>query len=117
MQMTLDISNELAVRLHAEQARLPQILELGLREMDAEGATGFKGVADVLEFLAELPTPEQILALRPSPNLQQDIENLLERSRASGLDEEEERQWRQYQYIEHLVRKAKIRATAQLAQT
>ncbi len=116
MQMTLDISNELAARLHAEQSRLPQIFALGLREMDAEGAAGFKGLADVLEFLAELPTPEQILALRPAPSLQQDIEALLDRNRATGLSEEEERQWRQYQYIEHLVRKAKIRAAAQLAQ-
>jgi len=114
MQMNLDISNELAARLHAEQARLPQIFALGLREIDAEGAAGFKGLADVLEFLAELPAPEQILALRPAPGLQQDIEALLERSRATGLNEEEERQWRQYQYIEQLVRKAKIRAAAQL---
>lgn len=114
MQMTLDISTELAARLHAEQARLPQILALGLREMDAEGAAGFKGLADVLEFLADLPPPERILALRPSPSLQQDIETLLERSRTTGLNEEEERQWRQYQYIEHLVRKAKIRAAAQM---
>jgi hypothetical protein len=67
-----------------------------------------------LEFLAELPSPAQILALRPAPSLQQDIEALLERSRAAGLSEEEERQWQQYQYIEHLVRKAKIRAAAQL---
>jgi len=114
MQMTLDISNELAARLHAEQARLPQIFELGLREMDAEGTSGFKGLADVLEFLADLPTPEQILSLRPSPNLQQEIETLLDRNRSTGLSEDEEQQWRQYQYIEHLVRKAKIRATAKL---
>ncbi|MFZ4703526.1 MAG: hypothetical protein ACOYMG_26080, partial [Candidatus Methylumidiphilus sp.] len=78
--------------------------------------TGFKGLADVLEFLAELPSPEQILSLRPSPSLQQDIETLLERSRAAGLGDEEERKWRQYQYIEHLVRKAKIRAAAQMSQ-
>jgi hypothetical protein len=43
MRMTLDISTELAARLRGEQARLPRIFALGLREMDAEGAAGFKG--------------------------------------------------------------------------
>jgi hypothetical protein len=74
-------------------------------------------LADVLEFLADLPTPEQILALRPSQNLQQDIVRLLERSREASLNAADERQWRQYQYIEHLVRKAKIRAAIQLSKT
>lgn len=115
MQLTLDISDELAARLSSEQARLPQILALGLREMDAEEASGFKGLADILEFLADLPTPEEILALRPSPSLQNDIKNLLELSRESGLNEQDERQWRQFQYIEYLVRKAKIRAAAQIS--
>ena len=115
MRLTLDICDELAVRLGSEHARLPQILALGLREVDAEGASGFKGLADVLEFLVSLPSPEQILKLRPSPNLQQEIDILFERSRETGLTEEEERQWHQYQYIEHLVRKAKIYAAAQLA--
>jgi hypothetical protein len=117
MRLTLDISDELAARLSSEQARLPQILALGLREVDAEDACGFRGLADVLEFLADLPTPEQILALRPSQNLQQDIVRLLERSREASLNAADERQWRQYQYIEHLVRKAKIRAAIQLSKT
>jgi len=117
MRLTLDISDELAARLGSEQGRLPEILAFGLREIDAGGAAGFKGLADVLEFLANLPPPEQILALRPSPKLQQEIDALLERNREAGLNDEEERQWKQYQYIEHLVRKAKIRAAAGLAYT
>ena len=114
MRLTLDISDELASRLGNKSARLPQIIALGLREIDAEGATGFKGLADVLEFLASLPLPEQILELRPCEELQNAIGDLLERSREGSLTDEEEQQWQHYQYIEHLVRKAKIRAATQL---
>lgn len=117
MRLTLDISDELAARLSSEQARLPQILALGLREINAEDTCGFKGLADVLEFLADLPTAEQILALRPSQSLQEEIVRLLELNREAGLSEADERQWRQYQYIEHLVRKAKIRAATQLSRS
>ena len=116
MRLTLDISDELASRIGNKSARLPQIIALGLREMDAEGATGFKGLADVLEFLASLPLPEQILALRPCEHLQNEIGDLLAKSREGSLTDEEEQQWQHYQYIEHLVRKAKIRAATQLAQ-
>lgn len=115
MPLTLNIPDDIARQLGPMQARLPRILALGLREMDAEEASGFKGLADVLEFLAGLPAPEQILALRPSSGLQAEIDHLLERGRETGLTDAEERQWRQYQYIEHLVRKAKINAARQLA--
>jgi hypothetical protein len=115
MQMTLDIPDDLASQLASAEVRLPRILALGLREVNAEGASGFSGLADVLEFLADLPSPEKILALRPSPALQEEIDRWLELSREACLTEEEERRWEQYQYVEHLVRKAKIRAARQLA--
>ena len=116
MQFTLQIPDDLAAQLRPRRQRLPHILSLGLRELDAQGAAGFSGLADVLELLASLPTPEQIMALRPSQPLQTQIDHLLERSREGGLTDEEEQQWRNYQYIEHLVRKSKIRAAQRLRQ-
>jgi hypothetical protein len=116
MQFTLQIPDDLAAELRPREARLPRILSLGLRELDAQGAAGFSGLADVLELLASLPTPDQIMALRPSLALQAEIDHLLERSREGGLSDEEEQQWRNYQYIEHLVRKSKIRAAQRLRQ-
>ena len=117
MQFTLQIPDDLAADLRPRQTRLPRILRLGLRELDAEGASGFSGLADVLEFLTSLPTPEQIMALRPSQVLQIRIDSLLERGRSGVLSDEEDLQWQNYQYIEHLVRKAKIRAAQQLRQS
>lgn len=70
--------------------KLPQILQLGLRELKAGAQTGFTGAAEVLEFLATLPSPEEIIALRPSEALQSHISNLLEKHQTQGLPAEEE---------------------------
>jgi hypothetical protein len=95
------------------QDRLPQILELGLRELHAS-PPAFEGLGDVLETLASLPSPQEILALRPSPALQERISTLVEKQRKRSLSTEEARDWQTYQYIEHLVRIAKAKAALQL---
>jgi hypothetical protein len=114
MQLTVDISDDLAVRISDLSNALPRVLMLGLRELHAEDLGGFNGFSDVLEFLASLPTPQEILALRPSPALQEEMEQLLEKSRDTGLNAEEEERWRRLEYLEHLVRKAKIHAARRL---
>ena len=114
MQITVEIPDELAQRLSPLQTQLPQILELGLREWTAEMRPGFSGLAEVLEFLAGLPIPEEILALQPSEELQQQIEALLEKNRTLGLSTEEEQLWHHYEYVEHLVRIAKAKALVKL---
>ncbi len=69
---------------------------------------------DILEFLAGLPIPEEILALRPSSTLQGQISELLERSRSTGLRQGEERLWQSYEYLEHVVRMARAKAHIKL---
>jgi hypothetical protein len=117
MQISLEVSDDLARRLSVLHNQLPQILELGLREWNADTQSGFSGLAEVLEFLANLPSPEEILALKPSPELQQQVEDLLERNRTVGLTTDEERMWQQYEYIEHLVRVAKTQALLKLSRS
>lgn len=116
MELTLHISDELASRLRPLQDRLPQILELGLRELHA-APPQFEGLGDVLETLARLPPPQEVLALRPSPALQERISILLDKLRNSGLSADEERDWRTFQYIEHLARIAKANAESRLKQS
>jgi hypothetical protein len=115
MQISVEVPDDLAVRLSSLQDRIPQILELGLREWNADAQSGFAGLAQVLEFLANLPSPEEILALKPSPLLNQQIEELLKKNRTIGLTAEEERLWQQYEYVEHLVRVAKAKALVKLS--
>ena len=115
MDLTLTIPNELAARLRGVEARLPEILELGLREWLLTPPE-YAGLNHVLETLACLPSPEEVLALRPAPILQDRIEALLDKNRAGGLSDEERREWERYEYIEHLVRLAKARAIQRQAE-
>ena len=87
---------------------------MGIRAWNARGESGFSGLTDVLETLASLPTPEEVLALRPSAALQEQIEDLLEKSQNGGLSADEQRGWEQYEYVEHLVRLAKAHAASKL---
>jgi hypothetical protein len=85
MEITWTLSEDLASRLRPVESPLPQILELGMREWNARGEPGFAGLADVLEALAALPSPEEVLALRPSAALQERIGHLVEKSRSGAL--------------------------------
>jgi hypothetical protein len=115
MKITLDLPDDLAARLNTVQDQIPQILEFGLRELEATSQTGFSGLSSVLEFLASLPTPEETLALRPSDMLQSQVASLLEKSRIVGLTPAEEKLWQSYEYTEHLVRIAKTKAYIKLS--
>jgi hypothetical protein len=114
MQITLDIPDDIAQQLQPLQGDLPHILALGMRQLNANPSTGFSGLTEILEFLAQLPSPQQILALRLSPSAQAEIEILLEKNRTQGLNNEEQRLWQQYEFIEHLVRLAKAQALLKL---
>ena len=112
----IKVPDELANRLSPFEDRLHQILELGLKRFNASDQSVFSGADDVLELLASLPHPQDILSLRPSGNLQARIQFLLEKNRNEGLKPEEEIEWERYQYLEHLVRTAKAKALLKLNQ-
>lgn len=69
---------------------------------------------EVLEFLASLPGPEETVKLRPSKVFLARIRYLLKKNRTTGLTPEENQEWEQYQYLEHLVRMAKAKALLKL---
>lgn len=115
--MTLTVPEDLAERLKRVSGQLPRVLELGLRELRAQDQAGFEGASDVFEFLAGLPSPEAVLALRPSPALEARVRYLVERNRTVGLSTDEEQEWEQYEYLEHLVRVAKANAARQVQST
>jgi hypothetical protein len=117
MPVTVTIADELASRLKPYEAQLSQILELGIREWRARSEAGYNGLSGVLEKLAALPSPEEVLALRPTPPLQERLDALLEKNRTTGLTPEDQREWDNYQYLEHLVRLAKITASRKLKET
>ena len=115
-EITLNLPDELVLRINGLEKQLPEIFELGIRELNVLNQTGFKGFAEVLEFLASLPNPEEIIQLRPHPSLQNQIDNLLEKNRNGTLTANEKKIWQQYQYLEHLVRIAKAKAHQKMQQ-
>lgn len=117
MPVTLTIGDELAAELGPYASELPEVIALGIRELKARGDNGYTGLGSVLEKLAGLPAPEEVLALRPSPPLQERIEALLERNRTVGLSPSEQREWNGFEYVEHLVRMAKTSAVRKLGAT
>ena len=114
MQITLDIPDALLTKLNTLEYSLPQVLELGLDELTARPQSGFTGFAEVLEFLANLPTPEEILALRPSETLQAQIDRLCEKNQTATLTPQEKQLWQQYEYLEYVVSMAKAKAYLKL---
>jgi hypothetical protein len=114
MPKTLTIADDLAQQLLPYEAELAEILELGIREWQAREETGYNGISTILEKLAALPNPNEVLALRPAPSLQERIDALLEKNRTSGLSPADKREWDRYQYLEHLVRLAKASAARKL---
>jgi|HubBroStandDraft_6_1064221.scaffolds.fasta_scaffold61448_3 hypothetical protein len=115
--ITLQVPDDMARRFRGRESELSRAVEMGLRELNADAQRGYEGAAGVLEFLANLPNPDEILNLRPSAWLSARIADLLEINRTEGLSPEEEDEWEQYQYLEHLVRMAKTKACSKLGIT
>jgi hypothetical protein len=113
-QITVELPDDLALRLGPLRSQLPQILERGLLAWNDEGLTAFSGLSEVLEFLAKLPSPEEVLALRPSEALSARVAELLGKNRVEGLTETEEQLWQQYERVEYLVQMAKAQALLKL---
>jgi uncharacterized protein YbaP (TraB family) len=114
MQITLDLSEDLARRVSGLEERLPEALALGLDELAARPREGFNGVVEVLEFLASLPSPQEVMLLRPSVSLQGQIDQLAEKHKSQVLSAQETLLWKQYEFLEHVVRMAKARAYLRL---
>ena len=64
----------------------------------------------IIALLASQPTPEEILALRPSPEFQTRVSDLLARTKDGELSLSEKTELERALTLEHLVRLAKAHA-------
>ncbi len=69
---------------------------------------------EILEFLTSRPTPEQIIAFRPSEVIEARIHALLEANRNGTLTTEEQTELDEFEQIEHFIRRLKIHAHTKL---
>jgi hypothetical protein len=67
---------------------------------------------EVADFLASCPSPEALLAYRPSPDAQQRLATLLARTKSGRLTEEEQWELDQFEHVEMLLQMIKARLRA-----
>lgn len=70
---------------------------------------------EIMDFLLSAPTPEQVIALRPSDEAQQRVRYLLDGNRNETLNDAERAELESYLQVETFVRRLKIRAQEKLA--
>lgn len=115
IEITIQVPDALGQQLQRFQDRLPEVLERGLREVMADHTDAFEDESAILALLASQPSPEQVLALHPTPELQERISDLLLRSKEGMLVAQEAAELERYLLLEHLVRLAKVHAAKRLA--
>ena len=94
MQVTIEIPDALARKLETERERLAEILELGLAERNwlEHEIENCALAEEMVSFLAHRPTPEDIVAFRPSEAAVARGRELLEKNRKNSLTLEEQRE-------------------------
>lgn len=70
----------------------------------------FQNEEAIMALLASQPTPEEVLGIRPSPELQARVSELLAKNKTTALTSSETAELERYLTLEHLVRLAKAHA-------
>lgn len=70
---------------------------------------------EIIDFIAAGTTPSRVIAFQPSEEVKTRVADLLSREKTTGLSADESSELNQYLQLEHLMRLAKARARAHLA--
>jgi hypothetical protein len=87
-----------------------EALSHALQELTATETTTYQDDRQIVELLVSQPTPEVVLAIRPTPALQSRISKLLAQNKSGTLTRSEEVELDRYMLLEHWVRLAKAHA-------
>ncbi|MGG6266371.1 hypothetical protein ACQ4M3_08515 [Leptolyngbya sp. AN03gr2] len=106
-KITLEVPDELSDQLAAisaafgtrERDRLPELLALSLRQP----AIPARFYRYILDFISHNPTPEQLANFKPTAEMQERLQLLLDRSKAGDLTAIEQAELDEYEHIEHLI--------------
>jgi hypothetical protein len=104
-KITFEVSEELSQQLAQVGKRLPELLALSLQQPPLPAHI----YRYILNFIASNPTPEEIAAFRPTPEMQDRLRLLLERTKANELTEQERIELDEYERIENVVIMLKAR--------
>ena len=70
---------------------------------------------EIIDFIAAGTTLRRVIAFQPSEEVKSRVADLIHREKTNGLSSEESSELNQYLQLEHLMRLAKARARAHLA--
>lgn len=116
MQITIEVSDLLGERLQQLGDRLPEALDRVLLEL-APVEFSYQDDHQIIEILASQPSPEVVLAIRPTLALQNRMTELLDRNNSGSLSQVENAELDRYLLLEHWVRLAKAHAYKSLQTT
>jgi hypothetical protein len=115
--ITLEIPEELAVRLGPLRDRLPALLSQLLDADPAERKFTVSGTVmthpvflELIDFLSTRPTAKQVLAHKVSSAVQKRLEELLDKNREEGLTAAEGEEMDAYRLVNHVMILLKARA-------
>lgn len=97
--ITIDIPDELSAQLAQVRDRIPELLALSL----LQPAVPAHIYREILDFLASQPTPEEIVAFRPTPEMRARLTALLDRSHNGLLTPSEQAELDEFERIEHVL--------------
>ena len=115
IEITIQVPDSLGRQLQQLHDRLPEVLERGLRDVLAEETGPPHDERAIIAILTNQPAPEQVLAIRPSAELQSRASALQERSKNGALTAQERSELDRYLLLEHMVRIAKANAYRRLS--
>ncbi|MEG4172491.1 MULTISPECIES: hypothetical protein, partial [unclassified Microcoleus] len=110
----LEVPDILGEKLQQLGDRLPEALDRALRELAPAETIPYQDDRQIVELLASQPSPEEILAIRPTPALQARMSELLDRNKSGTISAREEVELDRYLLLEHWVRLAKAHAYKRL---
>ncbi len=122
VELTIQVSDELAHKLEPLRSRLPELLSqlLDLANpavtplaIDTANLEEIPLVyIEVLDFLVTRPTPQEIVAFKVSPQAQDRLWLLLDKNREETLTASESAELDVYEQLDHLMVLMKARAIA-----
>ena len=71
---------------------------------------------EIIDFLASTPTPEHIIAFRPSDQLEQRLDDLMQKNRDDTISVEERQELDEFLRMNHFMNMLKIRARQKLTE-
>jgi 16S rRNA C1402 (ribose-2'-O) methylase RsmI len=110
MQITIEVPDRLGEQLQQLGDRLSEALALAVQELAPIETISYQDDSQIIELLASQPSPEVVLAIRPTPALQERMSELLAQNKSGTLTRSEEVELDRYLLLEHWVRLAKAHA-------